>query len=229
MGKTKKSSITRRVILLMAAGLCVIVLLAFIFRHQILYYVHAALRYTKTNYTASAKCNGCAAVFTDGIAAHQKAYAGGKGIAPQSNDEQLDVLFQNGSLVKVSSNKFYHVQSMSESKPYIVSECSDFLMNLSSLYHQRCLDSGISYHPFTISSGTRSKESVKRLIEEKGNPNAIRNSPHLLGKTIDIRYDNFGGKEKQLSLFTMVLKEMRDARKCFVKYEKNGCLHITAN
>jgi hypothetical protein len=118
---------------------------------------------------------------------------------------------------------------MPESKPYVISECSDFLMTLSSLYHQRCLDSGISYHPFTISSGTRSKESVKRLIEEKGNPNAIRNSPHLLGKTIDIRYDNFGGKEKQLSLFAAVLKEMKDDKKCFVKFEKNGCLHITAN
>ena len=229
MEKKKKRFNTRRTTLFISAAIFVLVLFAFVIRHQILYYVHAALRYTKTNYTASAKCNGCAAVFTDGIAAHQKAYAGGKGIAPQSNDEQLDILFQNGSLVKVSSNKFYHVQSMSESKPYIVNECSDFLMNLSSLYHQRCLDSGISYHPFTISSGTRSKESVKRLIEEKGNPNAIRNSPHLRGKTIDIRYDNFGGKEKQLSLFTMVLKEMRDARKCFVKYEKNGCLHITAN
>jgi len=229
MGKTKKRFNTRRTTLFISAAIFVIGLLAFALRHQILYYVHAALRYTKTNYTASAKCNGCAAVFTDGIATHQKAYSGNEGIDPQTTDEKLDILLKKGELVKLYSGNDYIVLNMIDSKPYVDPKCVELLNNLSLKYRQRCLDSNISYFPFAISSGTRSKESVKRLIEKRKNPNAIRNSAHLRGKTIDIRYDNFGGKEKQLSLFTAVLKEMKDDNKCFVKFEKNGCLHITVN
>jgi hypothetical protein len=81
--------------------------------------------------------------------------------------------------------------------------------------------------PFTISSATRSKESVDELMEN--NDNAIKNSPHLHGKTIDIKYSAFNKNTEQLKVFTTTLLLFKNKNKCFVKYERNGCLHTTVN
>ena len=85
-------------------------------------------------------------------------------------------------------------------------------------------DAGLGYVKFTLSSLTRSKQSVAALMDE--NDNSIANSAHLRGKTFDISYAAFGRNRKQLKLFTKVLKEMRSEGLCYVKYERNGCLHM---
>ena len=79
--------------------------------------------------------------------------------------------------------------------------------------------------PYEITSGSRSRESVQRLGKE--NENSIKNSPHLRGKTFDMSWRAFGGNEAQLKLFTSALSELKNQNKCFVKFERNGCLHIT--
>ncbi len=50
---------------------------------------------------------------------------------------------------------------------------------------------------------------------------------HLRGKTFDISYRAFNNNPKQTQAFIEVLKEFRIQNRCFVKFEKNGCLHIT--
>jgi hypothetical protein len=61
----------------------------------------------------------------------------------------------------------------------------------------------------------------------KSNANAIENSAHLKGKTFDISYRAFAGNRKQSGAFIEVLRELRAEGKCYVKYERNGCLHVT--
>lgn len=102
-----------------------------------------------------------------------------------------------------------------------------FLDQLSILYQQKCTDNRIEYIPFEITSATRSNESVKKLT--KTNINARDNSAHLRGKTFDISYNAFYKQERQLDLFIASLNALKKENRCFVKYERNGCLHITVN
>ena len=89
------------------------------------------------------------------------------------------------------------------------------------------MSNNLDYIPLTITSLTRTKESVNRLIQN--NQNAIEESAHLKGKTFDISYKAFGSNTKQFGLFADILNEERKKELCFVKYESNGCLHITVN
>jgi hypothetical protein len=82
--------------------------------------------------------------------------------------------------------------------------------------------------PIVFSSGTRSVEGVKRL--QKRNENSIKESAHLRGKTFDINYTQFGKKNKQqVEVFVKILNKYNKENRCFVKFEQNGCLHITVN
>ncbi len=77
----------------------------------------------------------------------------------------------------------------------------------------------------SLTGFSRSKESVKRLGAV--NKNSIENSAHLKGKTFDINYRAFDKNKKQNKAFIKVLNDLRLQGKCYVKYERNGCLHIT--
>jgi hypothetical protein len=102
-----------------------------------------------------------------------------------------------------------------------------FLDTLSNAYHQRCETEQLFYIPFEITSLTRTVESVARLT--KNNNNAISESPHLHGKTFDVSYRAFYNNNKQKEAFFDALSSLQKQKKCFVKFERNGCLHITVN
>lgn len=63
----------------------------------------------------------------------------------------------------------------------------------------------------------------------KNNKNSIPESAHLKGKTSDVSYHAFGKNKKQSNAFVEALTELRNQKKCYVKFERNGCLHITVN
>ena len=92
---------------------------------------------------------------------------------------------------------------------------------------KKCNQKAISLVPFTISSLIRTKKDVVRL--KKNNKNAIENSPHLRGKTFDVNYDLLSQNKPQLKCFIAALSSLRKKNLCFVKFEKNGCLHISVN
>jgi len=165
----------------------------------------------------SANCEGCNDLFNDGIAEHEKAYRIEK-IKPQQTDEELK---------RLESNDFYVVQDLDYSQPLLLPKAISFIDQLSKTYYEECLQNKCSYIPFEITSATRSNQSVKKLM--KGNANAIEHSPHLKGKTFDISYAAFTEYSKQLEIFVSVLSELKNQNKCFVKYERNGCLHVTVN
>lgn len=59
--------------------------------------------------------------------------------------------------------------------------------------------------------------------------NSIKNSAHLHGKTFDVSYAAFTSNSRQLGLFIETISLLRRQNKCYVKFERNGCLHITVN
>jgi len=171
-------------------------------------------------------CTDCDKLFNDGINAHKIAYRH-EGIKEQQTDDGLIELGRKNVLKPIENNEFYIVRNLTHSKPLLLPKAIDFLDKLSMLYNKKCMENNVFYRQFEITSGSRSIESVKRLRETSSV--AIENSPHLKGKTIDISWRAFGGNKDQLKLFISALSELKNQRKCFVKFERNGCFHTTVN
>ena len=172
-------------------------------------------------------CPKCAFLFTDGISKQAKAYQN-EGISPQDTDEALTQLYKKGKLVKVNANDALQLAYMPHSKPYVLPKCKSFIDMLTQEYEDSCKTNKMPLIPIVFSSGTRSVEGVKRL--QKQNKNSIKESAHLRGKTFDINYRQFGKKNKQqVEVFVKILNKYNKENRCFVKFEQNGCLHITVN
>jgi uncharacterized protein YxeA len=177
----------------------------------------------KLNRTFS-NCPKCAKTFNDDVETHNLAY-NREGIKPQIDFDALDKLHQKKVLVKLENNHLYTIKELEHSRPYLLPKAALFLEDFAKIYENKCRQKSLKYIPFEITSLTRSESSVKSLMIR--NRNSIKESGHLKGKTFDINYSDFGGYRKQQELFLETLKELRNKRKCYIKYEKNGCLHIT--
>jgi Family of unknown function (DUF5715) len=199
-------------------------LIAYPYRGRIKRKIKGLMGYSSRGYDGSGKCPDCHLIFTDNVATHAQALESG-GIKPQQTFKDIEQLFNSGKLVKLTTNDSYIVREAKFSRPYILPKARDFIINLSKKYAKQCQTEKIKYVPFTISSVTRSMESVEDLAESNGN--SIKNSAHLKGKTFDISYRAFNKNKLQTKSFIKVLKEMRNDKICFVKFEGNGCLHIT--
>ncbi|MBX0334331.1 hypothetical protein K3G39_13900 [Pontibacter sp. HSC-14F20] len=163
-------------------------------------------------------------LFDDNVAVHEQAYQT-EGIQPQASDTGLEVLLTNETLVKLRSSQYYIVRDFNYSKPYLLPKAQVFIDTLAYTYSIECQARELAYFPFTISSGTRSVASVGKLMTQ--NSNSIKNSSHLKGKTFDVSYTAFGDNKPQLKAFSSALYQLRRVGKCYVKYERNGTLHIT--
>lgn len=201
-----------------------LLLLAYPYRYKIKRRIIRVLHHDSREVRGSVSCPSCHIHFTDNIATHEQAYKE-EGIMPQIDFKGLNQLLESGKLVKLHSNKFYIIRDANFSKPYILPKGYNFIERLSNKYSEQCKLEKIKYIPFTISSVTRSIKSVKHLTAN--NRNAIKNSAHLKGKTFDISWRAFNNNGKQLKVFINVLVEFTKKNKCFVKFENNGCLHIT--
>jgi hypothetical protein len=174
--------------------------------------------------TASGTCPSCPQLFYDNVLTHKIAYLN-DGISPQNKDKDLENLTQAGTLQKIETTELFIIRKAQFSRPYILPKAHSFIQDLSKKYYNKCLADSIKYVPFTISSVTRSKASVNKLM--KNNGNAIKNSAHLRGKTFDISYRAFNNNKKQTKAFIAALNELKKQNRCYVKFERNGCLHIT--
>ncbi|MBU3714658.1 MAG: hypothetical protein FGM46_06880 [Ferruginibacter sp.] len=213
-------------ILIIIAFIFISGIIIFSFRHQIKRLYGQYFGGSRKGSNIAAECEVCSGLFTDGIAQHEKAY-NSEGINSQPNDEALLNLERNGVLSHIQTNDNYIVRDIDYGKPLLLPKAIRFLDKLSELYSRKCSDYKLEYVPFEITNATRSMESVDEI--RKVNPNAIENSPHLHGKTFDMSYRAFGSNKKQLKQYVAALSELRKQRECFVKFESNGCLHITVN
>lgn len=207
-----------------SALLVCLFLIVYPYRGRIKRKIIALIGYSRGGYGGSGNCPDCSVIFTDNVATHQEALEN-EVIKPQKTFKGIEQLFHSGKLIKLKSNDSYIVRDAKFSRPYILPKAHNFIGKLSKKYAEQCQAEKIKYVPFTISSVTRSIESVEDL--EERNSNAIKNSAHLKGKTFDISYRAFNKNKSQTKAFIKVLKEMRNENTCFVKFERNGCLHIT--
>ena len=120
--------------------------------------------------------------------------------------------FTTRPIVEVRSNQYYTVDELKHSFPYLVPEAEKVLSDIG-----------------------RTPHTVKRL--RRVNRNAVDSSTHQFGTTFDISFTRFHNLDRSKvtadedlkNLLGEVLLDMRDNKRCLVKYErKGGCFHITA-
>jgi len=158
------------------------------------------------------------------------------GISPISCREEAEK--KKKQLVNITNNKYFVVDSLTHSIPYLVPRANDLLENIGKSFMDSLASKGLNPNQIVVTSVLRTQDDVKRL--RKGNINASENSAHFYGTTFDISYKRFKKIEEKRPMqdvspdtLKLVLAEvLRDKKKeelCYIKYElKQGCFHITA-
>lgn len=160
------------------------------------------------------------------------------GVSPVQNREEAE--HSKGKLVYVGSNPFFYVDKLNNSIPYLVPRASVLLQDIGKAYFDSLQIKGIPLHKIIVTSILRTKDDVAKLRTR--NSNATENSCHLYGTTFDVCYNRYKTVQTASEprrevrndslkwVLSEVLRDMRQANRCLVKYEvKQGCFHITVN
>ena len=165
------------------------------------------------------------------------------------NDTQMEAARKNGlkqpvttdeaktnrQLVKIESNRYYDIERLTHSVPYLVPKAAKLLEDMGKAFQDSLFNRGYNRnHRFTVTSVLRTEETVRQL--RKTNVNSTENSCHCYGTTFDISYFTYStpnaGKtasvDKMRQILYQVAYDMKKQGRCYVKYEKQQtCLHIT--
>lgn len=160
------------------------------------------------------------------------------GVSPVQNREEAE--HSKGKLVYVGSNPYFYVDKLNNSIPYLVPRASVLLQDIGKAYFDSLQIKGIPLHKIIVTSILRTKDDVAKLRTR--NSNATENSCHLYGTTFDVCYNRYKTVQTVSEprrevrndslkwVLSEVLRDMRQANRCLVKYEvKQGCFHITVN
>lgn len=145
-----------------------------------------------------------------------------------------------GSLDLVQTNGRYAVDSLTHSIPYLVPCAARLVDTIGQNFLDSLASKGLNPYTVIVTSVLRTRDDVKRL--RRSNYNASANSAHSYGTTFDISWKRFRkvedpdgrplqdvGSDTLKMVLAEVLRDLRRARRCYVKYElRQGCFHITA-
>lgn len=143
-------------------------------------------------------------------------------------------------LTHITDNEFYAVDSLTHSIPYLVPRASALLDTIGSNFLDSLTAKGLNPNKVIVTSVLRTQNDVKSLRRRNGNASA--NSAHCFGATFDVSWKRFKkvedkdgrplqdvGSDTLKLVLSEVLRDLRQAEKCYIKYElKQGCFHITA-
>lgn len=143
--------------------------------------------------------------------------------------------FTTRPIVKVTTNKYYMVDSLKHSFPYLVPEAEALLRTIGANFIDSLAKRGARNYRIIVTSLLRTPHTVKKL--RRVNRNAVDSSTHQFGTTFDISYHRFDKLDSSRTindgdlknLLGEVLLDLRNQQRCLVKYEhRGGCFHITA-
>ncbi|MCI5814690.1 MAG: DUF5715 family protein [Bacteroidales bacterium] len=158
------------------------------------------------------------------------------GVKPVKDSDEAEK--RKAELVYVGANPYFHIDRLRTSIPYLVPSASVLLQDIGRTFFDSLQIKGVPLHKIIVTSILRSQKDVQKLRTHNGN--ATQNSCHMYGTTFDIAYNRYktvqapGEQRRQVRNDTLkwvlseVLDDMRQAGRCYVKYEvKQGCFHIT--
>lgn len=154
------------------------------------------------------------------------------GIRPVERRTELDTK----RLEKIETCKYYMVERLTHSVPYLTTGASDLLRDIGKRFQEALAEKGLERHRIIVTSVLRTGEDVKRL--QKVNGNASEKSAHQYATTFDITYICYdrqslrgdGVSFKELSaIMGSIIERLRQEGRCNVKYERQQrCFHITS-
>lgn len=162
-------------------------------------------------------------------------YAAGERIGIEPISGLAGAYFTSRPLVKIATCRWYDLDTLTHSMPYLVPEAAQLLETIGRNFEDSLRTHNASGHKFRVTSVLRTAHSVKKL--RRVNRNATDSSTHQLGTTFDISYAHFNndGRSPQVSdeqlkyILAEVLYDLRRQNKCLMKFErKSPCFHITA-
>lgn len=138
-------------------------------------------------------------------------------------------------LMEVRSCRYYWVDSLVHSYPYLTPEALDLLNEICINFHDSLeVRGGGAYRP-KVTSLLRTPQTVKQL--RRVNRNATSASAHQFGTTFDLSYSKFicddpnqthRTFEDLKNLLGEVVADLRRGGRCVVKHERRqACFHIT--
>lgn len=151
------------------------------------------------------------------------------GIQPIRSEQ--DFKAQSGKLTEIGTCRYYELDELTHSMPYLVPRAEDLLRTIGRNFRDSLDRKGLPDRKIIVTSVLRTAGTVKQL--RKKNINASANSAHVFGTTFDIAYARYKGAKKEetdklKSVLAEVLQDLRKQKKCYVRYEfKQGCFHVT--
>jgi uncharacterized protein YcbK (DUF882 family) len=159
-----------------------------------------------------------------------------KGVKACKDDEELRERIADGKLVRVRSGRFYIIEDMTYSSPYVTKESKMLLDEIARRFKKKASENGLNGARFIVTSMTRKKENLKSLMRYNGN--SSENSPHLYGNAFDISYKRIDARKWRLTncdtkflkdALGEVIWQLKQEKKCWATYERNqSCYHIVA-
>lgn len=170
----------------------------------------------------------------------QLSAAQANGIEPMRSRSEAEQHKKNLLLVCVAHSPFYYVEDLKHSIPYLVPKAQQLLNEIGFNFADSLAAKRLTPHILIITSVLRTEEDVENL--QHHNRNATERSCHCYGTTLDISYNRFipinadgdglhhitRYDENLKRVLSEVLRDLREAGRCYVKYErKQGCFHLT--
>lgn len=179
--------------------------------------------------------------YRDLNAVHLK-HARAGGVAGFKTDKEFRAkageLVDDDKLVKVRDNRYYVVEKLTHSHPYLTPDAADLLDEIGRKFKKRLDDKDLGRYYFQVTSLLRTQESQKKLSRSNGN--ASPTTSHLYGTTFDIAYSSVIKKPlpwrksevihgPAIKALSEAIGELRKEGRCVVVTERNErCFHITA-
>lgn len=156
------------------------------------------------------------------------------GITPLKDRAEAEKAIRESGLTHVKSGRNYQLAPMGHSIPYLTENAANLLDKIGHNFLDSLDAKNMCSHKIVVTSLLRTDADVERLM--KRNSVAVKNSAHRYATTFDISYRQFipigfsfnTSKTELKKVLAEVLRDLRDDKECYVKYEKSqGCFHIT--
>lgn len=156
------------------------------------------------------------------------------GVKPVPSREEVKKASRK--MVEIETNKYYDVEELTHSIPFLIPEASGLLEDIGRNFRDSLNNLNAPEYKILITSVTRTEADVKKL--RRRNSNASENSAHRYGTTFDVSWNRFPKVDEkdtvnltpeQLKMvLASVLRDLRKTDRCYIKHErKQGCFHIT--
>lgn len=154
-----------------------------------------------------------------------------------TNDEFREAqatLVDEGKLVYLETNSYFHIKKLTHSHPYLTNEAAFLLQDICRRFQQKTAAQGLPTYKILVTSLLRTEENQKNLTRR--NANATKDQTcHLYGTTFDISYQKFVRNgldfydQRLTKILEETLREMRSECRMLIKREsrRSRCYHMT--